>query len=134
MNQPCPKCKRAIPDGKLACPYCAIRASWQAIRRHQPAALLEVAAGRGRFTIHKKPSGNHAQMFSPWGKGLAARFFCGGAPSDFDRDKKLILAPEKKRYRVDYAGPGYPLVCEKCRAAIQEWLVEAQTAEAMRTA
>jgi len=95
MNQPCPKCKRAIPDGKLACPYCAIRASWQAIRRHQPAALLEVAAGRGRLTIHKKPSGNHAQMFSPWGKGLAARFFCGGAPSDFDRDKKLILAPEK---------------------------------------
>jgi hypothetical protein len=138
----CQKCRRQYPSAKLSCPHCAGRKNDEAMRRYQLDRLLLVAGGKGPLTIHRKPSGNHAQMFGPWDNGLAPQFFCGGAPADFDKEKKLILAPEKRRYRVGYRSPGstgegapaYREVCEKCRAAIEELLTEAREAEAMKTA
>lgn len=105
------------------------------MRRYQLERVLQAAEGNGQFIIHKKPSGNHAQMWGPHARdGRARAFFCGGQAADFNKKKELVLAPEIKRGRLSYGAKGWALVCEKCRESIEELLVEARTAEAMRNA
>ena len=134
MSDICPRCKR--PKGGLFdCRNCLSGRNRYEMRRYQLGRLMAIAAGKGELVIHKKPSGDHAQTFSPYTKdGRDYGFFCGGAPSDYGKDKRLVLAPEKRRRRVKYAGAGYALVCEKCREAIEELLAEAREGEAIRTA
>jgi hypothetical protein len=123
MSDPvCPKCGRPLPEKKISCPSCAQRKSRDALRGFQFHALLEAARGAVLFTVHKLSSGEHVQMFAPRGwKNPPA--FCGAAAT----------APRKKRYPLGYRHAPYALVCAKCRDAIEELLVEAQTAEAMKT-
>jgi len=124
MNPICKKCRKPISDGMLACPNCVLRQSQEAMRRFQLAPVLQIGEGHGAFTVHRTSTGNHAQRFSPNGrKGLDLYAFCGAEAN----------APEKKRSRAAYGSAGYQIICEKCRAAIAEILVEARTAEAMKT-
>ena len=117
----CDRCHRLVPEGKISCPNCAQQRNADAIRRFQFEPLLTIAGRKGQFTIHKTPTGNHAQMFGP---GVQTAY-CG-QPAD---------APRKKRYPIDYGVPAYHRdVCAECRAAIEELLVEARTTEAMKTA
>ena len=116
MGAVCRKCERDIPDKKIGCPWCLGRRNAEARRSFQLAPVLAVSQGKGEFTVHK---GGHAQLFGPF----SARAFCG----------EEVHTPRAKRYPVAYASPAYgDRLCPKCREAIEEILVEARTAEAIR--
>lgn len=110
----CKKCGRDIPAGKLSCLHCLGHRNAEARRRYQLDPVLQVAQGKGAFTIHK---GGHAQLFGPF----SGRAFCGGK-----------VAARDKRSLVDYGTDAYRRLCPKCREAIEETLVEAREAQAIR--
>jgi len=115
----CRKCGQPVPDNLISCPYCAGEKNDAAVRRAQYEPLLLAAAGRAEFRVYPMPSGRHARQF------FSDAAFCG-IPCQ---------ASEKKRERFSYRHPGrWNELCAKCRERIEELLIEAGQAEAMKEA